>query len=481
MLYLVNRLFKKLHKNKKGSFTVEAAIVVPISFCVFITIVYMMKFAYTQNVVQDAINETATKISKYSYVCSVTGLKSSYDNTKSNLDNKANSFSVSLKETTDAMKGLSEIGGNVEGSLDSGVDIDGLKQIFSKGTSDANTIKTTAQNILKNPKSEFMNFASFVASGALNNLEDKISGMLVKSMTKSYFVQGATSADERLKRMGINAGYDGLDFSDSTIFADANKRDIDIIVKYKIKIPAPLKVLPEFNVIQRITVRAWLDGDGSLPAINVDTANGKVSQTQRPKAPEKEVDKSGLRKKTLHSGDPVDNKETGKTKLTRSQLGESLGTGGNKEVFAFGADKAVGILMASKNSKLLTDELELLKKLDDLGLPTVKADLIEVDGNPALMFDRFEKGSKDVVKLVDGKIKTIGESQLLNQKSIDDLMKIKRTLIDKKIKIDDLQFLIGKDGKVVIADPLKVTVGSPPSSNNTKMIDQLIEVAKKNK
>lgn len=52
-------------------------------------------------------------------------------------------------------------------------------------------------------------------------------------------------------------------------------------------------------------------------------------------------------------------------------------------------------------------------------------------------------------------------------------------MINSKIKVDDLQFLIGRDGRAVVADPLKVTVGVAPSPNNLRMIDLLIQQGKK--
>ena len=52
-------------------------------------------------------------------------------------------------------------------------------------------------------------------------------------------------------------------------------------------------------------------------------------------------------------------------------------------------------------------------------------------------------------------------------------------LVTKNVKIDDLQFLIGSDGSIVIADPLKVQVGEP-SKNNLRMIELLIQVAQGN-
>ncbi|RED20887.1 hypothetical protein DES34_1291, partial [Brevibacillus brevis] len=179
---------------------------------------------------------------------------------------------------------------------------------------------------------------------------------------------------------------------------------------------------------------------------------------------------------------PPETEGTGKPNLSSGDLGELLGSGGNKNVYAYGEDKAVGVLKDGKPQKLITEELGLLNKLDELGLPTVNGRSIFVDGKDALMFDRFAQGSKDIVKLHDGKVQIVGESSLLNQRSIEDLTAIRKIMVEKKIKINDLQFLIGKDGRVVVADPLNVEVGKKvkPSKNNLRMIDLLIESARKN-
>lgn len=47
------------------------------------------------------------------------------------------------------------------------------------------------------------------------------------------------------------------------------------------------------------------------------------------------------------------------------------------------------------------------------------------------------------------------------------------------IAINDLQFLLTKDGHVVVADPLKVFTGIKPSPNNIRMFDLLIKAVKK--
>jgi len=68
----------------------------------------------------------------------------------------------------------------------------------------------------------------------------------------------------------------------------------------------------------------------------------------------------------------------------------------------------------------------------------------------------------------------------LNQQSISDLQSIRNTMVAKKIQINDLQFLIGNDGRVVVADPLRVNFNTPPSKSNLRMIDLLLKAAQDN-
>ncbi|WP_439624849.1 hypothetical protein [Gemmata sp.] len=161
--------------------------------------------------------------------------------------------------------------------------------------------------------------------------------------------------------------------------------------------------------------------------------------------------------------------------------GTELGKGGNKIVSTVVGDetKAVGVLKAGRPAKALQEEIQQIQQLKDAGLPTVNIVGTTVVGDrPAIVMDRFALGSKKVVENVNGKPAIVGNSSLLNQRSVQDLENIKRIMIEKKVKVDDLQFLIASDGRVVIADPLKVFTNQEPSKVNKRTIDLLIKVAK---
>jgi hypothetical protein len=167
--------------------------------------------------------------------------------------------------------------------------------------------------------------------------------------------------------------------------------------------------------------------------------------------------------------------------IPKDKLGKPVGSGGNKNAYEYGDNKVVAVLKEGKKPRMVDDELAMLNQLKENGIPTVNAERVNVGGRPALLMDKFEGGGSKSVVALDrrGKMSNVGDSPYLNERSIADLNKIRNTLTTKPIKVDDLQFLIGKDGRVVVADPLKVTVGGKPSKNNLLMIDKLIAAAKK--
>jgi hypothetical protein len=165
-------------------------------------------------------------------------------------------------------------------------------------------------------------------------------------------------------------------------------------------------------------------------------------------------------------------------------LGKPLGSGGNKVAYEVPGrqDIAIAVLEKGKSPGSIDREIGFLNELREQGLPTVEVlGKTTHNGQPAMIMKRYAQGSKDVVKLDrNNKVRIVGESKFLNEKSISDLNKIRSILKSKKIKIDDLQFLINKDGSIVVADPLDVHVNVETSKNNMRMIDLLIDSAQKN-
>lgn len=135
--------------------------------------------------------------------------------------------------------------------------------------------------------------------------------------------------------------------------------------------------------------------------------------------------------------------------------------------------------------KRLKEEMDDLSKLKNHGLPVVEINgLTTHNGTPAIVMKKYAQGSKDIVTYSKeigayNKPLRIGDSPLLNEYTIKDLTQILNTMGNKQLKIDDLQFLINRDGRVFISDPLNISSGKI-GKNMRDGVNLLIEAAGEN-
>jgi len=217
----------------KGSVTVEAAIVLPVFLCIIISIIFLIKVVYTHEIIQHAIDETANEMASASYLYHVSGMQGIHDSLRDGMDSRAEVF----KNYTDA---------------------------FLESYKDLNNIISAvdaAEEIAENPVRELESLAFSLAEGQFDDIKTQLFLPLLKLYIKKYLVTAESKdLDVRLQKLNIAGGYEGLDFSRSGFFEDENN-DIDIVVRYKIDLPVPVRLLPSLTIMQRAAVKAWLGGD----------------------------------------------------------------------------------------------------------------------------------------------------------------------------------------------------------------------------
>lgn len=209
--------------DKKGSVTIEAAIVLPLFICVVMTLVSVIKVAYTHDAVQSALDKAAEEIASYTYAAHALGYTSG---------------SVEGSQIMDSVfAGLSLICGGEE---------------KEKEGHFANALKKLTGNILK--------------EGA----EYAFMQVLADEFVRTYIETSEfRDADKRLRLLGVVDGFSGLDFRGSGIFA-GNSDDIVVAVRYRIKIPVPLSILKPLEMEQKAVAAAWMGGDDPRPADEED-------------------------------------------------------------------------------------------------------------------------------------------------------------------------------------------------------------------
>lgn len=79
-------------------------------------------------------------------------------------------------------------------------------------------------------------------------------------------------------------------------------------------------------------------------------------------------------------------------------MGEFLGRGGKKDVYAFGDNQTVAVMRDPRSVGMLVEELNMLKQIDELGPPVLSAKgPASVEELPAATYDRYAFGVKENV------------------------------------------------------------------------------------
>ncbi|HHV96513.1 MAG TPA: hypothetical protein GXX37_08605 [Clostridiaceae bacterium] len=254
-------------KVTKGSVTLEAAIALSLFISVILSVSLMMKIIYTHEIIQNALSLTANELSSYSYLLHLSGIERIHDK----LHEKMEEIVENVSEEKEILNEFYEEFTN-EFSIIDIIDIaenPGSENNVNKAYEDVNDtqdadIQTKKGNNDAEFQDEMKNLLYSILKEAYGDSIDRLFIPIAKMCIKKYLVTNEIrDPDERLKALDVNGGFNGLDFSMSELFKDENNT-ISIVVKYKINMPVPIKILPSLTVIQKASVRGWLGGDEVL-------------------------------------------------------------------------------------------------------------------------------------------------------------------------------------------------------------------------
>lgn len=117
----------------------------------------------------------------------------------------------------------------------------------------------------------------------------------------------------------------------------------------------------------------------------------------------------------------------------------------------------------------ISREAQAMADLESLGIPTPYVARQDVQGTPSIILQKIDgEGSKDMVG-TSAKPKRVADAahtELVTQKTIDDLHAIRDILTRNKVNVADFQFIVRRsDGAVFVNDPTGLTFDSKPSPN----------------
>lgn len=258
----------KYKKDESGMMVVEAVLSFTVFIMVVSAIVYLITIFTLHNKVQYAINAAAHELSAYTYLYQALGVRDADRQITSDGSKYVGAIDDTANQIADTFNKIETLKGDASEISELNPDhiqktINDLKAAGSSGKESINKVK----NLVSNPNDLLVGVIYMAFSAAETALKSVFASAASAVMVKKYLEQGDKDADAYLKSMGVKDGYDGLDFSQSTMFCDKDYKLIDIVVEYDVDLSFLRLLIPEgrLHMVQRATVSGWLGGDEKKP------------------------------------------------------------------------------------------------------------------------------------------------------------------------------------------------------------------------
>jgi len=280
------RMHNRAARDERGMITVEAVISFTAFILVTLGITFLINVFMLHNKIQFAINQAAHEIASYSYLYDAFGLQRA----GSVISSDGAQYTGAIDETTgqvvdtvnkmqELAQQISNTGGTVESITHNPAEINQLiSQLESIKNSAGSTYESgkasvnAVKDLLSDPSGLIAGVIYLAADYATDAVKRFVAQGAATALTEKYLAAGDTDVNAYLENYGIEGGYEGLDFSGSSMFCDEGDRLIDIVVEYDLDLSFLTYVLPEttYHVVQRVSVGAWAGGDGHYVTVGKD-------------------------------------------------------------------------------------------------------------------------------------------------------------------------------------------------------------------
>lgn len=267
--------------SERGAVVIEAAISLTTFLFMFFMLYSIVSICRAQARIQIAIDATAKEISQYSYIYGLTGLDTSLTKFQDSANKTKSELNSAIDGVAQTFEGIQQLGSKAGDMNVSSVDDvlskwDEISEAISDTEDKAASARETIMNMAKDPQKLLIGMARLVGSEALELGKSRLIAEPVchALVEKHLKVSDSSSANAFCKMVGIQPGtflgkesyYNGLDFSNSTLFPYGSD-EITIVVTYQVKLLPLLPINKTFTITQRAVTKGWLHGDGSSTGV----------------------------------------------------------------------------------------------------------------------------------------------------------------------------------------------------------------------
>ena len=221
--------------KRRGSLTVEATLILPFVLISWLTIINLLNIYYMQTCIQQALNNTAQRLSEYCYLLYKTG----YLEQASDILNMDAGTTTNSSQLKTSVKSMSEHAKKIGEELQQ-FSISSVPTIIdeAKGfTSSAKDAYNTVSNITVDQIKDYF----------LSELSNAGTGILVGAFVNSY-----------IKDLKVDTrNIDKLDYSKSK-FLYGDDQQFTIVVTYTYHNPLSIKYFSDIPMMQMVTMRPWI-------------------------------------------------------------------------------------------------------------------------------------------------------------------------------------------------------------------------------
>lgn len=259
-----------LMNRKRGSLTIEASIVLPLLIVAIAAIIYMMKVYYIQDEVQSAMTKVAHEMSVHAYAVDKVGIVdlqqdvfSDAASDLSNLESATRSVMSQGEVVISNIGGMTDFASNTFTTMQTIPEIKDIGNIIEL-VAVVQEVVEVAPVMVDGIKENMISFIDGIKGlmeeagagiGGVVKYEilDFSNGVIAKSIARSMMKNYIS--DEQFEAWGVFSGANYIDLDDSNMMLIDDT--IEIVARYKIKLPFLSSMTEGFPIYQTVKVRAW--------------------------------------------------------------------------------------------------------------------------------------------------------------------------------------------------------------------------------
>ncbi len=148
--------------------------------------------------------------------------------------------------------------------------------------------------------------------------------------------------------------------------------------------------------------------------------------------------------------------------------------GGQNAVFEMLENRNLLVKKPIEGASNFKNEYRALLRMEMMGIQTALVKMAKLNGETVLILEKISGAiSKDIMDIS----KRRNYVHLVNERTIQDLERIYGTLQRNEVNINDFQFMVREDGRVIMVDPKSLQTNTPPKKEIAAIIEQFKEFA----